>query len=90
MALEVGGGIATVSLRRFSVLFRGWGNDVFDLPFTGSKKSFAFFSPALAPWSPSGANLIVAPFEPPVPVSLSYLFPHISNLIPLDVPATQN
>lgn len=36
-----------------------------------SKKSLAATRPAFAPWSPSGANLIVAPFDPPVLVSLS-------------------
>ena len=40
---------------------------------TGAMKSRAALRPALAPWSPSGANLMVAPLEPPVPVSLSYL-----------------
>lgn len=44
-----------------------------DIPLMGSKKSRAALRPALAPWSPSGANRIVAPLEPPVPVSLSYL-----------------
>lgn len=43
------------------------------LRLTGSRKSRAALSPALAPWSPSGANRMVAPLEPPVPVSLSYL-----------------
>ena len=41
------------------------------VPLTGSKKSRAALRPAFAPWSLSGANRIVAPFEPPVPVSLS-------------------
>ena len=41
------------------------------VPFTGSRKSRAAFKPALAPWSPSGAKRMVAPFEPPVLVSLS-------------------
>ncbi len=40
---------------------------------TGFRKSRAVFRPAFAPWSPSGANLMVAPLEPPVLVSLSYL-----------------
>ena len=41
------------------------------VPLTGSRKSRAAFSPALAPWSPSGAKRMVAPFEPPVLVCLS-------------------
>ena len=41
------------------------------IPLTGSRKSRAAFSPELAPWSPSGAKRMVAPFEPPVLVSLS-------------------
>lgn len=40
-------------------------------PWTGSRKSRAIFNPALAPWSDSGANRMVAPLLPPVPVSLS-------------------
>ena len=39
----------------------------------GSMKSRAAFRPAFAPWSPSGAKRMVAPLEPPVLVSLSYL-----------------
>ncbi len=37
----------------------------------GSIKSRAALRPELAPWSDSGAKRIVAPLEPPVPVSLS-------------------
>ena len=44
---------------------KGW------VPLTGSRKSRAAFKPAFAPWSPSGAKRMVAPFEPPVLVSLS-------------------
>lgn len=39
--------------------------------FMGSKKSLAWFKPALAPSEASGLNLIVAPFDPPVLDSLS-------------------
>jgi hypothetical protein len=42
-----------------------------NIPLTGSRKSRAILRPALAPWSDSGANLMVAPLLPPVPVSLS-------------------
>ena len=41
------------------------------VPFTGWRKSRAAFSPAFAPWSPSGAKRMVAPLEPPVFVCLS-------------------
>ena len=44
---------------------------VYGVPLTGSRKSRAAFKPALAPWSPSGAKRMVAPFEPPVLVCLS-------------------
>lgn len=62
-----------IALRRSRLAIVVVGGGTEDLPLTGSKKSRAALSPAFAPWSPSGAKRIVAPLEPPVLVSLSYL-----------------